>query len=88
MCMNKKEILEIGQVKHFFSKINVAILELTSPLSVGDLILIKGPITDFEQIVISMQIEHKEIHRAEGGQSVGLKLDKLAKERDMVYKKL
>jgi hypothetical protein len=35
-----------------------------------------------------MQIEHKEIHRAEGGQSVGLKLDKLAKERDMVYKKL
>jgi hypothetical protein len=86
--MDKREILEIGQVKHFFSKINVAIIELTAPLSVGDLILIKGPITDFEQIVISMQIEHKEIHQAEGGQSVGLRLDKPAKERDMVYKKL
>jgi hypothetical protein len=58
------------------------------PLSIGDLILIKGPLTDFEQIVQSMQIERKDIRRAEGGQSIGLKLTQLAREKDVVYKKL
>jgi hypothetical protein len=84
----EEAIIEIGHVSHVFSKINVAIVELTLPLSVGDHILIKGPLTDFEQIVQSMQIERKDIHRAEGGLSVGLKLTQLAKEKDVVYKKL
>ena len=81
-------IIEIGYISHFFSKINVAIIELALPLSVGDHILVKGPLTDFSQKVESMQIDRKEIHRAEGGQSVGLKLTQLAKEKDVVYKKL
>jgi len=81
-------IIEIGYISHFFSKINVAIIELTLPLSVGDHILVKGPLTDFNQKVESMQIDRKEIHRVEGGQSVGLKLAQLAKEKDIVYKKL
>ncbi len=86
--MAEEEILEIGKIDHFFSKINVAVVSLTAPLSVGDHILIKGPSTDFEMTVTSMQIEHKSIQRAEGGQSIGLKLTQLAKERDVVYKKL
>ena len=81
-------IIEIGYISHFFSKINVAIIELTLPLSVGDHILVKGPLTDFNQKVESMQIDRKEIHRVEGGKSVGLKLAQLAKEKDVVYKKL
>jgi len=84
----EEAIIEIGQVTHFFSKINVAIIELTLPLSVGDSILVKGPLTDFNQTVDSMQIDRKDIQRAEGGQSVGLKLAQVAKERDVVYKKL
>ena len=86
--MNEEEILEIGTVKHFFSKISVAIIDLTAPLSVGDRILVKGPSTDFEMTVDSMQIEHKTVQRVEGGQSVGLKLAGQAKEKDVVYKKL
>ena len=86
--MNEEEILEIGTVKHFFSKISVAIIDLTAPLSVGERILVKGPSTDFEMTVDSMQIEHKAIQRAEGGQSIGLKLSSQARERDVVYKKL
>lgn len=81
-------IIEIGYISHFFSKINVAIIELTLPLSVGDHILVKGPLTDFDQKVESMQIDRKEIDRVEGGQSVGLKLVHLAREKDVVYKKL
>jgi hypothetical protein len=86
--MNEGEILEIGSVKHFFSKISVAIIDLTAPLSVGERILVKGPSTDFEMTVDSIQIEHKSIQHAESGQSIGLKLTGQAKERDVVYKEL
>ncbi len=85
---SQEDIIEVGQITHFFSKIGVAVLELTAPLSVGDRILVKGPSTDFEQVVESMQIEHQSIQRAEGGKSVGLKLAQPAHERDVVYKKL
>jgi len=81
-------IIEIGHVTHFFSKISVAVVELTLPLSVGDRILVKGPSTDFEQTVESMQIEGKSIPRAEGGQNIGLKVVQPAREKDVVYKKL
>jgi putative protease len=81
-------VIEIGHVIHFFSKISVAVVELMLPLAVGDRILVKGPSTDFEQTVESMQIEGKSLPRAEGGQSIGLKVVQPAKEKDVVYKKL
>jgi hypothetical protein len=80
--------IEIGYISHFFSKINVAIIELTLPLSIGDFIFVKGPLTDFDQKVESIQIARKEIRRVEGGQTVGLKLAQMAREKDVVYKKL
>ena len=86
--MVEDAVIEIGHVIHFFSKINVAVVELMLPLAVGDRILVKGPSTDFEQTVESMQMEGKSIPRAEGGQSIGLKVVQPAKEKDVVYKKL
>jgi hypothetical protein len=86
--MNDQEILEVGHIQHVFSKIGVAIIELSAPLSVGDRILVKGPTTDFEMTVNSMQIEHTSVQNVESGQSIGLKLAQPAKERDVVYKKL
>lgn len=86
--MSEENVIEVGHITHFFSKINVAVLELTAPLAVGDRILVKGPATDFEQVVDSMQIEHANIPRAEAGQSIGLKTAEHARERDVVYKKL
>jgi len=87
-ALSEEDIIEVGHIVHFFSKISVAILELTAPLAVGDHILVKGPTTDFEQTVDSMQIEHKNIQKAEAGQSIGLKTTQHVKERDLVYKKL
>ncbi len=84
----EEAIIEIGNIIHYFSKINVAIVELSLPLSVGDRILIKGPSTDFEQTVDSIQLDRKNIQRAQGGQSVGLKLLQPAKENDTVFKKI
>ena len=86
--MIEEKVIQIGHIAHFFSKISVAIVELRAPLAVGDCILVRGPSTDFEQVVESMQIEHTNIQRAESGQSIGLKTVQLAKERDVVYKKL
>ncbi len=86
--MSEENVVEVGRVTHFFSKISVAVVELKAPLAVGDRILVKGPSTDFEQVVESMQIEHKNIQRAEAGQSIGLKMAEPAKEKDVVYKKI
>ena len=86
--MSEENVVEVGHITHFFSKISVAVVELTAPLVVGERILVKGPSTDFEQVVESMQIEHKNIPRAEAGQSIGLKTTEHAREKDIVYKKL
>ena len=86
--MSDEEVVQVGHITHFFSKIGVAIVELTATLIVGDRILVKGPTTDFEQVVDSMQIEHQNVQRAESGQSIGLKVAQPVKEKDVVYKKL
>jgi putative protease len=86
--LGEENLVEIGRVTHFFSKISVAVIELKAPLAVGDTVHIKGPTTDFEQVVESMQIEHKNVQRAEAGQSIGLKVAQRVREKDVVYKKL
>jgi len=86
--LSEENVVEVGHITHFFTKISVAVIELKAPLAVGDSIVIKGPTTDFEQVVESMQIEHKDVQRAEAGQSIGLKVVQRVREKDMVYKKL
>ncbi len=77
---------EIGKITHYFSKIGVAVVELTGTINVGDTILIKGAHTEFEQEVESMQIEHESLEKAGKGQSIGLKMIQKVHENDMVYK--
>jgi putative protease len=86
--LSEENIVKVGRITHFFTKICVAVIELTEPLSVSDTIVLKGPTTDFEQPVDSMQIEHKNVQRAEAGQSIGLKVVQRVRENDVVYKKL
>ena len=82
-----EDVVEIGRITHFFSKINVAVIELKAPLKVGDTIVVKGPTTDFQQVVESMQIEHKNVQTGEAGQSIGLKVIQRVRETDVVYRK-
>ncbi len=76
----------IGKVTHYFDKIQVAAIELSDTLKVGEKIHIKGSATDFEQMVDSMQIEHAQMETAAAGQTVGMKISEPAKENDLVYK--
>jgi len=82
----ERKLVEVGRVTHYFSRIGVAVVELSAPLAVGDRILIKGATTNFEQVVDSMQIEHKNIERAEAGQAIGLKVIDRVRVNDRVYK--
>jgi len=86
--LSEENIIRIGRITHFFSKISVAVIELTEPLAVGNTIVLKGPSTDFEQAVESMQIEHENVQSAKAGQSIGLKVAERVRENDLVYKKL
>ena len=82
-----EELREVGKVSHFFSRINVAVIEVNDTISVGDQIFIKGPTTDIEQTVDSMEIEHEKVKQATAGHSVGMKVKGRVRENDIVYKR-
>ncbi len=76
----------VGKITHYYGKIGVAVVELEDELSVGDEISIEGKTTNFRQKVESMQIEHKNIEKANPGDSIGLKVVEKVREGDKVYK--
>jgi len=77
---------EIGKVTHYFGKINVAVVELSDELKIGEKIHIVGGTRDFTQMVNSMQIEHQPIKEAKKGDVIGLKVDQPVREGDKVFK--
>ena len=81
--MAKKK--QIGKVIHFYPKISVAVVELTAGLKKGDKISIEGHENVVEQVVGSMQVEHKDIEKAKKGDAIGMKTAQPVKEKDVVY---
>jgi len=82
-----KEGKLIGKITHYFSNIEVAVINLTAPLKTGDTLrIVGGQETDFEQKVDSMQIDHKEVKSSKKGDSVGMKVDEKVHEGYKVYK--
>jgi len=78
---------EIGKITHYFSKINVGVLELSQGvLKVGDTIHIKGHTTDFYQKVEYLQVEHAPVEVAKPGQPVGIKVESPVREHDLIFK--
>ncbi|MBI4143483.1 hypothetical protein HY487_01210, partial [Candidatus Woesearchaeota archaeon] len=70
------EGMQVGKVSHYFSKIGVAVIDVTGgSIKMGDEVHIKGHTTDFRQKVTSMQIEQDKIEIAEPGQSIGMKVN-------------
>ena len=76
---------EIGKITHFYSRINVAVAELTDELKVGSQIAIEGSSTSFEQTVSSMQIEKETIEVAKAGEMIGLKVADRVRPGDIIY---
>lgn len=76
----------IGKISHYFGKIGVAVIDLEGDLKVGDKIRIAGGEIDSEELVESMEVDHKKVKTAKSGDSVGLKIGKKARKDYKVYK--
>lgn len=77
----------VGKIAHYFSNIEVAVIDLIAPIKIRDSIrIIGGQETDFDQEVSSMQIDHKEVTSAKKGDSVGTKVNEKVHEGYKVYK--
>ena len=81
----KKEKL-IGKITHYFDKIEVAVIDLSGALKIGDEIHVVGGDVDFTQQVKAMQIDHKSVKSAKAKDAIGLKIDEKVREGYRVYK--
>ena len=75
----------IGAVTHFYTHIKVAIVKFSQPVKAGARLRFQGATTKFEEVVKSMQYDHKPIAVAKKGQEVGIKVGKRVREGDKVY---
>lgn len=76
---------EIGKITHFFSRISVAVVDLTSELTVGAQVSMEGSTTSFEQRIDSMQIEKQNIEVAKAGDQIAIKANGRVRPGDVVY---
>ena len=76
----------IGKIIHFFTNINVAVIELSDALKVGDKLSFEGATTNFEQKLDSMQIHNKPVNEARKGDAIGIKVRERVREGDQVFR--
>jgi hypothetical protein len=77
--------IRIGEVTHFYDRLSVAVLKLTEPIHVGDMLHLLGHHTDFRQKLESIQIEHQEVTEAGPGQDVAVKVAQKVHPGDTVF---
>ena len=76
----------IGKVTHYFPKVRAAVVKLKVPISIGEVIKIKGHTTDFKQKITSMQMDRVPITSGKKGQEIGILVDSRVRQHDLVYK--
>lgn len=76
----------IGKVAHYFDKVMVIVVKLEDYLSIGDTIRLKKGEEEFDHLVDSIQIEHKNVEKAEKGNEVAIKISRPAKQGAEVYR--
>lgn len=77
---------QIGKVTHYYSHLNVAVLQLSDRLKVGETIHVYGHTTDFLQKVTSMEVDHQRVVVVEPGENVALKVVEPVREHDAIYR--
>ena len=78
----------IGRIKHYFSHLGVAVLQLDDGLQVGDAIHVRGHTSDVKQRVESLEIDKQKVLSVGPGAEVALKLVEPVRKGDVVYKVL
>ena len=78
---------DIAKVVNYYSKINVAEIQLWDDLAVGDEIIVQGKTTgSVTQKIESMEIEGEFVEFAKKNQNVAVAIDKKVRHNDFVYK--
>jgi hypothetical protein len=75
----------IGTVIHYWTRLGVAGVELADSLQVDDWVHFRGAITDFQQRVTSMQLNHCYIQNAQAGQRIGVLVADRVRVGDTVF---
>lgn len=76
----------IGKVVHFYDKLGVAIIDLSSGgLKVDDEIKFKRGDEEFTQKIESLQVDHENVDSVKKGDSFGVKVDKPTKVGTEVF---
>ena len=82
---------KIGEVVHYFPKVNAAVVKFEGNVKVGDRLKIKGSRGEshenfeLEQEVSSMQKDHTAVESAAAGDELGVKVEKEVREGDSVF---
>ena len=74
-----------GEVTHYLSRLEVAVLSLQVPLRKGVTVHIVGHTTDLHQTLDSMGVERQPIEEAKPGDDVAVKVQAAVREGDKVY---
>ncbi|HEY4498197.1 MAG TPA: translation elongation factor-like protein [Candidatus Paceibacterota bacterium] len=75
----------IGEVTHYYSHLEVAIVKFNRKVKAGETVHFKGATTDFTQPIESMEFDHKSVTEAELGKEIGIKVSDKVREGDEVY---
>ena len=82
----EEEKVLIGEVVHYFRKVNVAVITVRKgELSVGDTIAIETHSDKFKQKIGSMEIDHKAVEKVSAGTEVAIKVKKKARPGSKIY---
>ena len=80
-------MFKVGRVLQFYTKTNVAVVELDGTLSVHDRVrFVRNGETIFDETVEVIQIEYRKVDSANRGDVIALKTNEEAKEGDEIYK--
>lgn len=77
---------QVGEVIHFYSKINVGVLRCAKPLKLGERVHFMGRHTDFEQEIASMQVEHQAVEEVGSGDEVAIQVKQRVRRGDKIYR--
>lgn len=75
----------IGEVTHYYGDLKVAVVKFNKKFKAGDKVHFKGATTDFEQVIDSMQFDHKDVDEAAKGKEIGVKVKDKVRAGDEVY---
>ncbi len=78
--------IRVGTVAHYFDHLNVAVLQLSEHIRVGETLHFLGHSTDFKQAIGSLQIEHRSVTEAKPGEDVAMKVEQRVRPNDSVFR--